>query len=327
MKRRSLGLILAFSFTGCTAGKTFIATASDYEAYSKTRVGKTIAIRLAADAKYLKDRPNGVYRDEVKADFAEKETAFYRARASTMSGLEEYLDLIPDGPHSGDAKVALNALRSHKDAPDALAVAAEETRRRLEANARSRALALAEVTHWFDALMNTESFASPLANGPKELVVPFSLGLPAPVCELVEPAKQGVARKCTKSQSADFVIPRKKSYEEREILFDVTLELDARDVPLRAVVAGPDLFERIEETYVEEAAIEDEPTLRAASIQRVIEIVSSAFDGHVSNDPSCTRRDVRAPDALHLECKGLKVVVTSGGAPGADDLIRFEPTR
>jgi len=329
MIRRSLvlaGLSCgAATFLGCTEGKTFIALSGDYEAYRETRIETSPSRRLAADVRYLKERPEGRYVDDVRSDLATAEPHYYATHSSTAEGLEAYLEIFPKGAHAGDARISLSGLRAHDEAPDALAAAAADTRRRLDENARSRALALAQLTQWIEASLQPGVFATPLRDGPKELVVPFSLGLPAPVCETFDPPKSGVARRCVKHESAEFVVPRNKTFAEVALAFDMTVDMDPRGVPLAISISGPDLFERLDDTYLDDATLEDGAARRAAGIARIIEVLTPELEGRVSSDPDCMKPDVQAPDVLHFACHGLVVTATSGGTAGANDLVWIAP--
>ncbi len=130
--RRSLVLsVVAVSVAGCAAGRSFIAVSPDYDEYRATRDATTAAGRLDADARYLKDRPDGQFADDVRADLDKAEPRYFASHRSTMVGLESYLELYPKGRHAGDARITLSGLRAHAEAPDAHSAAAVETGRSL----------------------------------------------------------------------------------------------------------------------------------------------------------------------------------------------------
>ncbi len=176
------------------------------------------------------------------------------------------------------------------------------------------------LTQWIEIFLDKSAFASPLAEGPADLVTSFSLALPPPTCETFDAPSNGVARRCKKHQDATFVVPRNKSFENVQLTFDVTIDMDVRGVPLSASVSGPDLFRRLDETYLDHPPLDDDHVRRAAGVERVIAVLTAEFEGRVSAAPTC-RRAAQPPDMLHLACEGLTIVATPGAAAGDEDLI------
>ncbi len=321
----ALGAALALALGACTSGKTFIATAADYHDYRATRVSPTFEGRVGAAARYLERHPGGAYAEEVHAYFARAEMLYFERSEKTIEGLEGYLDLLPKGPHAGEARDGLAYLRERSNRPDDLLAAAASTRRRLEANARSRAHARSELSSWLERAMAKGVFDTPFSAAPKELLVPFTLSLPAPRCEILEPPAAGVARRCTKLLSLPYVIPFERSYEERELTFEVRIDMDAREVPRVVVLSGPDLFARLEETYAKDSVAKTDLASRIDAVERAVDVVSGAFEAEVSADPKCSQ-DVAAPDVVHLRCHGIDVVATLGGGAEGDDVVTITKT-
>jgi hypothetical protein len=321
----ALGLFAAAS-AGCTAGKVFVASAGDYADYRATRVSPTFEGRVGAAARYLERRPRGAYADEVRAYFDRAELLFYESSAKNAEGLESYLDVLPKGPHAAEARDALAFFGERAAKPDELLVAAAATRRRLEANARGRAHAREELSSWLERVMAKGVYTAPLGDAPKELLVPYTLSLPAPRCATFDPPKAGIARRCDKTLDLPYVIPVKRKWEDRELVFSVTLEMDAHDVPVRAAVSGPDLFARLEETWRKDAVDRDDLSSRIDAVERAVDVVGGAFEAQVSVAPDC-QREVAAPDVVHLACAGIDVVATLGGGDDGDDVVVVTPTR
>lgn len=319
-------LVVAWASAGCTAGKAFYAGAADFGAYRETRVAATEEARLTAASKYLRERPKGAYADEVRADLAERDATYYAACGGDVERLERYLELFPDGAHAADARNTIKAKRDRQNQPDALEVAAAATQERLDAIAKGRERARATLLDWFGRVVSPAAFASPLAEGP--LVVPFSLALPAPRCEALDP-EDGIVRKCVKLLEEDFSFPREGTFVEHALLFDVSLDMEADGTPRSIRVAGPELFTRFEETFIEARGAADETDRRINAIERVIEALTNVFDANVSSDASCAKRDLAPSEVLHLACGGVEVRAIAGRDAGEDDLVlvrRLAPT-
>lgn len=307
--------------SGCTAGKAFYAGAGDFGAYRATRVADTEEARLAASGRYLRDHPTGAYVDEVKGDFAEREAAYYAACGANIDKLERYLELLPEGPHAADARSAVGAIRAKQSAPDALDVAAAATRERLDAMARGRARARDALVEWIERTIDPEVLATPIADGP--LVVPFTLSLPAPRCETSDPDGSGIVRRCVKLLQEDFSFPREGTFVEHALLFDVSMDMDGAGKPLAIRIAGPELFTRLEETFIDGRGGGDEMDRRINAIERVIEVVSNVFGANVSTEPTCTSRQLAPSEVLVLSCLGVDVRAIAGRDAGDDDAIHI----
>lgn len=312
------------SLVGCTSGKAFIATAGDYADYRETRVSRTFEGRVGAAGRYLERHPHGAYVEEVKPYFERAELLFYESNEKTIDGLEAYLDALPKGPHAAAARDALSFLRERSNRPDDLLVAAASTRRRLEQNAALRARAREALSAWLERSMTRSLFTTPFDEAPKEVLVPFVLGLPEPRCSTIDPPERGAVRRCAKVLSLPYVIPVKRSYESRELTFEVTIETDARGRARRVVVSGPDMFARLQETYAKDAIEASDLARRIDAVERAVDVITGAFEAQVSIDPKCAE-DVAAPDVTHLHCNGIDVVGTLGGGPDGDDVVIVTP--
>lgn len=321
---RGLLAVAVLAVSACTAGKAFYAGASDYGAYRDTRVAATEEARLAASGKYLREHPTGAYLEEVKSDFAEREAAYFAACSGDLEKLERYLDLFPDGPHAAEARNTIKVKRDRASQPDALDVAAAATQERLDAMARGRERARAVLLGWFGHVIAPAVFSTPLPDGP--IVVPFALGLPTPRCASIDP-EDGVVRKCVKLIEEDFSFPREGAFVEHALLFDVSIDMGADGAPRAIRVAGPELFTRFEETFIEARGAADETNRRINAIERVIEALTNVFDANVSNDSGCVKRDLAASEILHLSCGGVEVRAVAGRDAGEDDVVHVRAAR
>src|SRR5262249_3494945 len=101
MMRIMRGAALALALSG--AGCSFFAAPGDYAAYRATRVAPTLEERLAAAQRYLRDRPQGAFQDEVRAAFDHAEGVYYGSKRGSITGLYAYLEALPSGPHHEEA--------------------------------------------------------------------------------------------------------------------------------------------------------------------------------------------------------------------------------
>jgi len=275
--------------------------------------------RLAAAHTYLKKYPHGAYAGEVRAYFDEAEPAFFRSRERDPKGLASYLEALPAGPHAKEVRSRLAAIRENTSRPDSLSVAAEATEARLAAVAKARERAASELTFFVDGFSDPDAYATPLTEGPADLLVAFALALPAPVCKPVESG-----RVCEKEVTADFAVPSPNGPVERQMSYVVTVREDPAGRPTSARIEGEELFSRLEEARslrpVDPTSVDD----RVAAVTRAVELVTASFEARVSGDSSC-RKDVRVPEVARYECKGMRAVAIAGTEPGAPDAIELGP--
>lgn len=319
-------LALALLLTAGCAAQGFIASPSDYAGYRATRVAPTFEQRLAAAQRYLGEHADGRYKDEVRAFFDPAEETFFASKKATKLGLEGYLVALPKGPHESQARRRISELEAltRSRAAELDRTVAEVEARVSGPGAVDRARVRAEVQDWLARLLDRATWDAPISAAKASLVVPFSLSLPAPRCELVDPPEGAVARRCAKLIGLPYSVQVERGLEPREATIEIILLQDPRGVPIEASVGGPDLFVRLEETYRVKPVTTGDAEQRAAATARAAQMVKTAFSRAVSDAPSCARR-VKPPTVLELGCEGVLVSVRAGAAPGDDDRIVIAP--
>ena len=324
MTRALLAALLLFA-AGCGA-PGFIASPSDYAGYRATRVGTTFEDRLGAAQRYLVEHPDGRYKDEVRAFFDPAEELFYFSKKGSKAGLQAYLVTLPKGPHEPQARRRIGELETAARSREAELehTTAEVTARVSGPLARERSRVRSEIKDWLGRFLDRAAWTAPVSASRASLVVPFSLSLPAPRCELLDPPEGAVARRCVKLTGLPYSVEVERGLEPREATLEVILVEDARGVPIEASIGGPDLFVRLEETYLVKPVITGDADQRAAAVVRAAELVRTAFTQTVSDASSC-KRHVKAPTVLELGCQGVLVSVRAGAAPGDDDRIVIAP--
>ncbi len=317
--------LLALLAGGCANDATF-ASASDFSAYRATRVAPTLEARLAAAGRYLEQRPDGAFRNAVRAWFDHAEEVFYASKQGSPAGLEAYLATLPRGPHKEQAEQRLHAMMVAESSRRA---ELEKTAAAVEARvsgpgADARARVQNEIDAWLGRFLDPEAFRMPLYAAKASLVVPFSLSLPSPRCALLDPPEGAVSRRCAKLIELPYEVEGPKGAEPREAMLEVTVLEGASRAPIEVDLAGPNLFLRLEETHRIKAFAPDDATMRAAANARAVASVRRAFGLAVSSDPSC-EQPVKPPLALRLACGGVVVDVIPSATVGDDDRIIITP--
>ena len=196
-----------------------------------------------------------------------------------------------------------------------------------------------ELSAWVGRFLDARVWGRPLSEAPAELLVPFSLALPPPVCRalggpgggaLGDPAGGALGAappgsiRCAKVLGLPYIVKVKGLSEPREATVEVAVLEDAGGRPVAVTIGGPDLFLRLEETRAVRALAADDGASRVGGISQAVELAGAAFRKRVSADPACRRQPV-APIALDLGCGGLRLVVRAALTPGGDDTIEIAP--
>lgn len=332
----TLTLALTLSLAGCGGGG-FVTSPADYTAYRSTRIAPTLEARLAASDRYLTSYPEGAFAADVRASFDRAEPVFFAARAGTIDGLKAYREALPSGPHHAEVDKQLARLEAQRDRKD-LAVA-EDVTAEVDRATRDRAAVRAELSTWLGLFLDASLWDAPLSRAKKELIVPWSLSLPAPSCAALDPVAAPVAgagegeglppprlasRRCTKLLELPYAVVVEGRPEDREATLEITVFQDAEGRPIEARIGGPDFFLRLEETFAIRALPRGEPEPRVAAMARIAELVRGVFARAVPAGSQC-KRPPASPIFLDLACAGLHLSARSAVAEGEDDLILIRP--
>ncbi|WP_437738115.1 hypothetical protein [Sorangium sp. So ce1335] len=309
---------LALALSGCASRPAILASADDYAAYRATRVSRTFEGRLAAASNYLERYPDGAFAGEVRAYLARAEPVYYAAKRGTAAGLTAYLATLPRGAFREDAAHRLRALVRDRNAGDLLARAARETEAQLSRQRAARARVREELAAWLRRFLGSDAWGRPLAEAPAEVVVPFSLALPAPRCASADERAGPGAVVCAKRIELPFAVSAGGESAPRKAELEVAVLQDAAGRPIEVALRGPDLFTRLEEARSAREITADDPEGRIGGIALAVELARGAFAARVSAEPSCSR-EVEAPVVLHLECGGVRLVARAAVDAGEDD--------
>jgi hypothetical protein len=182
-----------------------------------------------------------------------------------------------------------------------------------------------EFASWVGRFLAPAIYRARLVDAPADVIVPWSLGAPAPRCaDFADSKHSDVVRRCQKVEQLPYAVVGPGGPEAREATLEITVDEDAAGRPRAFRVAGPELFLRIEESQVVRRFDPKNAEHRMAAIARAVSLVKNAFAGAVSDDPSCTKTAV-APVVLDLACGGMHVTAVAGTEPGADDFVTARP--
>ncbi|WP_437683286.1 tetratricopeptide repeat protein [Sorangium sp. So ce131] len=315
---------LAAALAGCASSRPLLASHGDYAAYRATRVSRTLDERLAAASAYLARYPDGAFAGEVRVYLARAEPVYYASKRGSAAGLTAYLAALPRGAFSADARFRLGQLIRARNTGDLLSRAAQETEARLAKERAERERVREELTAWLRRFLDGEAWGRPLAQAPAEVVVPFSLTLPAPTCApapapVDERAGPG-ALVCAKRIELPFTVKAEGEAAPRAAQIEIAILEDAAGRPIEVAIRGPELFTRLEEARSAREVAPDDPSGRIGGISLAVELARAVFQDHVSADPSCGR-EVVAPVVLHLECGGARLVARAAADAGEEDAL------
>jgi hypothetical protein len=323
--RRVAILAAALLSAGCTTARGFVASAGDYSAFRATQVAPTFDERLAAAARYLDERPGGAFREEVRAYFGEAEAVYWERQRKTKGGLLAYLQALPRGPHHDHAERRLGELAETERERRRATEVVEERVSGPAAAARTRVRQV--LSDYLAGFFDRAVYDAPLSRAKAALIIPYSLSLPSPRCQPIDPPEGAAAHHCTKIVELPYSVegPREEP-EPREATLQIDVVLDPDGAPIEVTLSGPDLLLRIEETYRIKPLDAGDGEARAAAIARGAQIVKTAFDRVVGGDPACLKK-AQPPVTLELACGGVGVVLRAAAAPGEDDRIVVNPVR
>lgn len=320
---RSLALVLflaAMSTTlGCNAGRVFIVSSGEYADYRRVRLAETADERMASAWRYLKDHPDGEYAGRVRRFFDKAEPAFYDVRRRSPTGLESYLAALPDGPHAEEALQRLVDARFAAASPDLDTVAAQKTSLRIRRRNEARDEAAEELDWWLVHLLDPALWQAPFDEGPGDLVVRYRLSLPAPLCggHLAFPAGQ----QCVKTFTRNFVVRGDDGNEERELTYEVEIELDDRWHLHRVKMVGIGLFVAVEEARQGKSLV-------LLPAEEIAAISRAALDGlpmRLSEQDRLCTGGGKGDGRWLFDCEGVQLLAEPGLEGGAD-VLTFQRT-
>lgn len=326
MRWASLGIaaILGASSIGCAAGRRFAASPEEYAVYRSARASKTLEERLTASQKYTVQYPEGAWSDEMRAFFAKAEPLYFQGAKGSATMLEKYLAALPHGPNAKEAALRLRDLRAAESADrTAFTGTAQATEETVAHEAERRKAVGERIGTWLALFLDPQVFARPLVDSKVPLIVPWSLGLPWPICS--RPAEgddspkapAGAVRRCTKLLQLDYRAVDDGVAAERQALVEIAVWQDESGRPVEVSIGGPELFLRLLEATTARAAEANDPESKLHGAEQAVELAQETFRSVVGGDKTCKKPS--DADVLRLVCKGLTLRVLAGALDGEDD--------
>ena len=302
------------SVSGCaTIRPRLWSNPAEYDTYRATRIATEPLPRLRAERAYLAAYPAGVFRAEVETAFEQEEQRFYDRRKAYKEGLEEYLVVLPAGPHAVDATLRIADIkeRSGEAATDRLVMKSKGMEDRLRLASENRKAALEAVSDWVSDLASIKKLGT-FTNDFPRLSRAFDARYrerPRPKCE---------RDRCLRLESWPYQVPiAGGGLDELELTLQITVRRSGEDVT-SVSLHGPALFSRSWEASQGVPLPKDQLGARAFAVGYVSELVGGTFASVLP--PTC---DVPAspPIVMRRSCDGLELTVTAGDSPADDDTI------
>lgn len=288
---------------------------TEYEAYRRIRLSKTLESRLRAASDYLSHGYQGPSRHETEAWYYPSERRFFVASRGSLEGLSHYLAVLPNGPHRAAAEARVAELVAAKSA---------ETRRDKEQAERDRAALGAvdqarfdrkrlvdEFSRWVRLVLSIPHFGSLTSELPHEFIHAFRLTPPEGHC---------TENACEKLLSFEFAIPENGKLVGRQAPLGITLRLESGAV-VAAEVHGGALFSRLSEALTLSGVATEDGQARMEGVARALALVELLIEP-VASEQACSR-PLESPEVLARSCEGreIRMIPAGDGLVGEDRLV------
>jgi len=306
-----MACLAAFAFVmSCGGGLSpIVASSGDYADYRAFRVAPNLGERLKAASCYLRCRSDGGFYDEVAKWFTEIEPLYFVALSNSPSGMQTYLNALPDGPHADEAAQRRDAMLSaaRAEGGERLAERAREIELRLAKAAESRENVLTAYATWIGQLLDSDVWGKAPGAAKPELASPWG----------AEPKPRCIAGRCTKLFSLSYELEVRGKAEPFVGILEVTLKM-AKGKVTEAILSGPDLFSRLAEAH-EAEPVPDSEDGRSRAIKYVMQLTSGAIERRLER-VRCSR-DATPPAVMLRECDGYRVELLPKSTTQEEDRV------
>lgn len=319
VSRAACCVALCVLVTSCASTARITGDFRDYRSYRRTRLAPTLEERLGAGQRYLRDFPEGDYRDEVRRWFLPTEKHYFKLAWNNLPRLRAYLDAMPDGPHAeavADRITQLESRRIYADRREQrMLTVAQGFEARLALAAEQRRDFLHEFSSFVRLLGATRSFGEPTSELPSELLLRFRVHQPPGTCE---------ADHCSKQFAFPYAVPDGQGLASREaqLRLDISLE---RGLVRGLALSGPELLTRVAEAAGVRVIADHNPQARAEALGSALDLMADALE--TSLPKSRCEVDAVSPTVLARRCDGVSFQVVAGTEPGAPDRLLIAPER
>lgn len=245
------------------AGCATFASRADYADYRSYRLAESLDDELSAMNQYLENQPNGYWRDEVEAEHAAREQAYFADAKETPEGLRTYMEVFPNGRFSAEAEQRQNAFAELEAARQR----DEEARQRIERERREALLlsrrmwAAQAVAFWSRVLLSVHNWNTPMS----EVVVSnetFNDAFQA------DPRPRCSESECVKFYSLDYAIAVPgQTRIDRQIRLQLRLHLDNERLVGAELLMPQRGFSRWYELENQEPILDEDPESRQVAIE------------------------------------------------------------
>lgn len=305
-------IALALLGAAC-AGKldSVVAPTTDYADYRMTRALPTVPERLQAAERYLKQHPDGAFREAVARWYGRIEPLFFQASSDSLAGAEKYLRVLPSGPHANSAEQLRDAFRAaaRVNAGERIAEQGAAFERRLAAAAQARDEVLVAYTAWIGRVLDFDGWGRPLG----EATEPFSSAW------LADPKPKCTPDRCTKLLTLPYELEIAGKPEKFVCLLEISVRLAKGRVD-DVTIAGPALFARLAEAHLASPTTADDEG-RARARAWAIELTEGAAERRLPRS-RCARPGAGGV-ALLRECDGrrLELYAATGQGESEDRVV------
>ena len=312
-----LALCLAPLLASCASTARITGDFGEYRSYRQARLATTLEERLGASERYLRDYPNGTYREEVRSWFAPEEKRYFKLSWNNVPRLRAYLDAMPRGPHAEAVTDRITELETRgvfaARREQRILDRAQSFETRLADAATQRREFLHELSTLALLVAATRSFGEPTAELPTELLKRFR-------------ERHCAGDVCTKVFSFEYSVPENRALAPRSV--QVTLEVILeRGLVQQLALSGPELFTRVAEAVTVRAVPPSNAQARAEALGQAADTLADALEAALPKG-RCDAEAV-SPILLAKRCDGVRADVVASTEPGEPDrlVVRAETAR
>jgi hypothetical protein len=310
--QRVMAIALAWTALGCgSEAATILAPQDEYMAYRRVRTATVLNDRLRESSDYLQRYPKGRWREQVRPWYERAEAKYWGHRNETASDLAEYLQVLPDGPHSLEARKQLRILqlRAEQARVERLDLEARYTEERLAELVRERERAKESFAFWLSSLLSIDTWGRRTSALDHELLFAWRIDKPKARC---------VDDRCSKLLDLPYSMPGGGSRAAREMVLEAVILLVDGGVD-EARIEGPGLLSRLYEAATSKAVEPGDAQARANAIEFGIDFISGAAEAHLPAARCAV--DATMPVILSRSCDGWTLTVKVAESLAEDDVL------
>jgi hypothetical protein len=299
---------------GCVSGQRLWSSNREYGMFRKSRLSATAEGRLLAAQVYLHNYPKGKFIQEVEKEFIEQEQRYFEQQRTSKYGLERYLTVLPDGPHSVEAQAKISEFNEKERIArhDDLLRMADKLEARLAKAQESREFLLQTFAIWLQNISNIHQWQQPTHALPVGLQVAFR-----------KPPHPGKCTEfgCRRTDIISFEIPvAGGGLEQRAGVVELVFTLVQGGV-VAVRVRGTALFSRLWEAKRGRPLDPDPMQARVDSLTFALDSLKVVFP-QLMTDPKC-HQPLQPMEVVRKKCDGRLLLVGTGANEGEDDWIEL----